>query len=209
MIENYLKNLYKVQKKDLEKCSVSLTDSFSKDEAMRSFLCSEEFDKDRMQALFKFVVRASLKHGHVYATSVNMEGVIIWFPENITYLSTFDFFTSGGLSIILKYGFKMPEKMMKYEKFTAKRHHENIKEPHWYLFSFGVAEKHRKKGFAGKLIRPFLKYFDEQGIPCYLETGKGNNEAMYRHYGFDLIEKIEMPDTGSVFKAMIRHPKKQ
>jgi hypothetical protein len=55
-------------------------------------------------------------------------------------------------------------------------------------------------------MRPFLDYFDKSGMPAYLETGKGNNEAMYRHYGFDLIEKIELPG-GGVFKAMLRHPK--
>jgi hypothetical protein len=183
-----------------------LAHAFSEDDALQNMTGEKEFNEAKMISLFRFIVKASLKYGYVFATSPEIEGIIIWLPENVTYLSVFDFFTCGGTAIIFKHGFSMPWNMMKYEAFIAKRHNYHINEPHWYLLAIAVGKAHRKKGHSSRLMRPFLDYFDKSGMPAYLETGKGNNEAMYRHYGFDLIEKIELPG-GGVFKAMLRHPK--
>jgi len=198
--------LYKVTKKDVNVCAQSLAEAFSDDNAMSHLTGRSGSREKRLKSLFRFIVRASLKYDNVYATSPRMEGVVVWLPENVTYLSTWEFFTCGGIGIILRHGFKMPWTMMKYEEFTAHRHHEHIKKPHWYLLALAVGKEHRKKGFSSKLMRPFLQYFDDEDIPCYLETGKGNNEAMYRHYGFDLVEKVDLPKNGGVFKAMLRYP---
>jgi len=199
-------SLYKITKRDIKKCAEILADAFEEDPIMRLFAGGSKFDKNKLISAFKFFVRASLKYDYVYGTSQEMEGIIIWLPENITYLSTWDFFTCGGIGMILKHGFKMPLTMMKYENFTAQRHNEHIKTPHWYLLAFAVRKEHRKKGYAGKLMRPFIKYFDTNNIPAYLETGEGNNEAMYKHYGFELVEQTTLPDSDIVFKAMLRNP---
>lgn len=201
-------DLYKVQKCDIKKCAGSLALSFSEDRAMQNFIGGEEFDEDKLYAVFLFIVRASLKYGHIYAISKNMEGVIIWLPENVTKLGALDFFTSGGMNIILRYGFKIPLTMMKYENFTAARHNYHIKTPHWYLLAIAVKKEHRAKGYSSQLLKPFLEFFDKTGIKCYLETGAGNNEDMYRHYGFDLLESTVFPGTDLVFKAMLRLSKK-
>lgn len=200
--------LYRIQQSDIKKCALSLALSFSEDKAMRRFIGGNDFDEEKLYNVFLFIVRASLRNGHVYAISKDMEGVIIWLPENITKLGTRDFFTSGGIRIILKYGFKIPLTMMKYEDFTSSRHNYHIKKPHWYLLALSVKKEYRGQGLSSQLIKPFLEFFDKMGISCYLETGAGNNEAMYRHYGFDLLESTLMPGTDLVFKAMLRNAKK-
>lgn len=195
--------VYKVTYVDIDTCAKSLLSAFSEDKGMLSIAGGKNVSR-RMYDFYKFIVRASLKYGHVYASSKEIEGIVIWLPEGVTYLSAFDFFTNGGIGMILRHGFEMPLKMMRYEDFTAERHHSHIKEPHWYLLAVGVVPEHRKKGITSRLLRPFFRYFDENRIPCYLETGEGNNEAMYRYYGFDLVEEVNR-DMG-VFKAMIREP---
>lgn len=199
-------NLYKITKSDIRKCAEILADAFEEDRIMRLFAGGSKFDKKKLISSFEFSVRASLKYGQVYGTSREMEGIVIWLPENITHLSIWDFFTCGGIVMVLKHGFKMPLTMMRYEEFVAKRHNMHIVKPHWYLLALAVKKEHRKKGYTSKLMRPFINYFDNNNIPAYLETGEGNNEAMYNHYGFDLIEESTLPDSDLVFKAMLRNP---
>lgn len=199
-------NLYKVQKSDIKKCAVMLAHSFSSDGGLTRMIGDSKFNEAKMISLFRFIVKAALKYKHVYAISPEMEGLVIWLPENVTHLSTFDFFTNGGIRIILRHGFRMPLGMMKYEQFAAQHHNQHIKKPHWYLLALAVKKNHRKKGYSSMLMKPFLNYFDYNDISCYLETGDGNNEFMYRHYGFDLVEKIEDRENGGVFKAMLRNP---
>lgn len=201
-------DLYKVTKKDIKMCATALAEAFSEDAAMKIMVGDRKNPEKRILELFQFIVRASLKYGHVYATSSKFEGVITWLPENVTTLTEWDFWTHGGIRMILRNGFKMPIAMQKYEDFVHAAHIKHITEPHWYLLQLAVREEYRKSGYTSKMMRPFLDYFDSNGIPCYLETGKGNNEAMYRHYGFELVEKTLIPGTDGVFKAMIRYPQK-
>ena len=199
-----IRNLYKVTKNDINKCAKTLTQAFAEDKRLQQ-LAGEKNTKKRMQSLYRFIVRASLKRGHVYASGPEMEGIVLWFPEGVTRLTTYDFFTCGGIGMILRHGFGIPIRMLRYENRATGIHQELIKEPHWYLFILAVVPEHRKKGFASRMMRPFLSFFDENKISCYLETGKGNNEFMYKHYGFEVVERKETAN--GQFLAMIRKPK--
>lgn len=65
-------------------------------------------------------------------------------------------------------------------------------EPHWYLQTVGTEPAHQGKGFGGSVIRAGLARADAENVPCYLETSKESNIAIYRAFGFTLTREIEL-----------------
>jgi ribosomal protein S18 acetylase RimI-like enzyme len=94
--------------------------------------------------------------------------------------------------------------LVDYENYAGEVHNRQIDKPHWYLFVIGIHSEHQKKGYASKLLKPFLSYFDEEGISCYLETHRESNTEIYRNYNFDLVEVGQVPKTSVKHYAMLR-----
>ena len=80
---------------------------------------------------------------------------------------------------------------------------------HWFLQAIGVAPQIQGEGYAGKLLRPMLARMDEEGIPCYLETLEEQNVPLYEHFGFEVIEKSNVPETSLTNWAMLRETSKK
>ena len=75
---------------------------------------------------------------------------------------------------------------------------------HWFLQTIGVAPQFQGKGYAGMLLRPMLGKIDEEGLPCYLETLEEKNVSLYEHFGFRVIDRSGIPETGLTNWAMLR-----
>lgn len=60
------------------------------------------------------------------------------------------------------------------------------------------------RGRAGKLIRPMLDRMDGEGRPCYIETMDEKNVGLYKHFGFKVLDKLAIPDTGLTTWVMLR-----
>ena len=71
--------------------------------------------------------------------------------------------------------------------------------------NFG-AKMMRKKGIAGRLLRPMLQFCDRENIVSYLETNKESNVSLYEHFGFELSKKEFIPKTSVMHYAMVRNP---
>ena len=71
-----------------------------------------------------------------------------------------------------------------------------------------VDPEHRGTGMFRQLITPFLDYADAQNIPCYLETYSDHLESLYGHFGFEVVRRLESPDTTLVERIMERRPRK-
>lgn len=56
-----------------------------------------------------------------------------------------------------------------------------------------------------KIIKPVLRWFDEEKIPCYLETQKDVNVCIYNHLGFLLKMIGTLPDKKMSQFAMFRN----
>ena len=75
---------------------------------------------------------------------------------------------------------------------------------HWFLQTIGIAPQFQRKGHAGKLLRPMLSKIDEEGLPCYLETLDEQNVSLYKHFGFKIVDKSNVPETSLTNWAMLR-----
>ena len=70
-----------------------------------------------------------------------------------------------------------------------------------------VGEKDAQgKGIASKLMRPMLRFCDDERMVAYLETNKETNVGLYKHYGFDLMREELIPKTPVTHYSMVRKP---
>ena len=92
------------------------------------------------------------------------------------------------------------------DKYVEKKHIELAPPKHWYLAGLAVDPEHQGKGYGSKLLNETLSNIDEEGLPCYLETEGEKNVAMYKHFGFKVIEEFTIPETREKLVAMLREP---
>jgi GNAT superfamily N-acetyltransferase len=79
-------------------------------------------------------------------------------------------------------------------------------EPHWYLEVLSVAPEHQRRGHGGALLRPVLDRCDRERTPAFLETNRESNLPYYRRFGFELTERISLPDSPPLW-LMWREPR--
>ncbi len=78
-----------------------------------------------------------------------------------------------------------------------------MKKSDYYLFILGVDQKYKGQGFASKLLKPMLKRLDEEGKVCSLITTNPVNLDLYRHFGFEVDDTLEVNSKLKIFQ-MIR-----
>jgi len=143
--------------------------------------------------LMDFTFKYSFKYGEVFATSSNLEGVVAWLPHDKAFISTFQYIRFGALSAILKVGRNYLKELRIYSSLCKKKHQKYANFPHWYLYNLAVIPKHQGKGFATKLLKPKLNILDRLQLPCFLETSD-KNIPLYQHFGFEVVEKVSIPE---------------
>ena len=102
---------------------------------------------------------------------------------------------------------KSTKKMTAFEKFAMEIKNKHAKHGCWYLYVFVTLPEFRGKGFGSKIMRPMLKYLDDNNQDCYLETLLPINVGIYQNYGFELKEEVKVPNTDLTLYAMLRTAK--
>jgi GNAT superfamily N-acetyltransferase len=80
-------------------------------------------------------------------------------------------------------------------RFDAMANEHHPHEPHWYLEVLSVEPKRQRQGYGSALLEPGLERCDAEGMPAYLETQREANIAFYRRFGFEVVEKLKLPDS--------------
>ena len=76
-----------------------------------------------------------------------------------------------------------------------------------YLTILSEKKERQGKGIGGKLLRLVIDGCDQEGLPIYLETETVENVQMYKHFGFEIFKKINLPEINCPVWEMIREPK--
>jgi ribosomal protein S18 acetylase RimI-like enzyme len=181
-------DLYKVQKKDLEKMVNVLTNAFSEDSMWKKVFN----DEDKNRALTEVMVRFCLKYGNVVATSENIEGVMALAPYDKA-MTALRIIRSGAFLLSMKISkeAKMMELLTNAIEEAKKSLNLGI---YIHLLIMGVSQEYQGKGFGGKLLRAVIKKAETERIPIYLETQKEENVSLYEKYGFSVRKKVILPE---------------
>jgi len=57
-------------------------------------------------------------------------------------------------------------------------------------------------------MRPILERCDAEGLPAYLEATKEKNVGFYRQHGFEVTDRLELPNGGPMMILMWREPQR-
>lgn len=170
-----------------------------------SYYYPDKSVRDKIANYFlSFVVYFGIKYGEVYVTSSNFEGVAVWIPSENYPLTLWKMLRSVPISKIFNFGRLGGSKMSSFGNYLDAVHIRMVPFKHMFLQTIGVAPEFQGKGFGRKLLQPMLQRLDKEKLPCYLETIDGKNVAIYERFGFETIDKSNIPETDFTNWAMLR-----
>jgi ribosomal protein S18 acetylase RimI-like enzyme len=157
----------------------------------------------RLPLLWSIPVRYSARSGDVTIT-VDLTGAACWLPPDEQGIGVAYLLRSGMLSSYLRMGTRARRRLGKAQAYLTQAHQRYMSAPHWYLWVLGVEPACQGKGIGGTLLRAGLARADTAQMPCYLETMKSENVALYEHFGFVVAGEGTIPDSNVRTWSMIR-----
>jgi ribosomal protein S18 acetylase RimI-like enzyme len=133
---------------------------------------------------FRATLPSLLGNGQTYGIGKPLAGIAVWSepqaqrPYLAGLLNPF-IFTLAFSPLVLAFRRALPV-FIKFEEMRQ----QYAPEPHYYLNTIGVVPEAQGRGYASKLIKPFLARAASEGVPAYTETATPENVSLYEHYGF-------------------------
>jgi ribosomal protein S18 acetylase RimI-like enzyme len=197
----YKNKLHKLEKKDLNRGAEVLARAFF-DYPMFDYILGDKLNKENIKEVLKYLAKYGYIYGEAYASSPEIEGIVLFCNYKDYNFNFCRSLRSGGLSL-LKLGAEVGKKFGEYDEFNKKIHEKCIIEPHQYIFLLGVDPEKQGQGYGGKLLQYVLQVAEEKGQPCFLETHGEKNVAIYEKYGFKVVAEDVVPDINLVQYAML------
>jgi ribosomal protein S18 acetylase RimI-like enzyme len=181
-----------------------LARTFSEDPLTHYVFSGAHNIEARLTNIVEIPLRYGLYHGEVHATSANFEGATVWIPSRKASMSVWRMIQAGVLPNMVRMGSEPSRRFSHLGTFMEKQHKLHVPEEHCYLYVLGVDPSHQGEGNASRLLKPMLARLDMEGMPDYLETHNDKNIALYRRFGFEVVEESTLPNTTLVTWAMKR-----
>lgn len=194
----------RLEKSQAGPASEVLARAFTDDPALIRFVTGPGKRVELLRSMFRMVFFHAVAHGEVYAVSPGMEGIAVWLPSGVPGITLWEALRGGGLTLLFKGGIEFLGKMKQDEDFAHELRRRLAPTPHWYLAVLGVDTEFQGRGCASRLLRPMLARLDAEKLPAYLETSTGEYVAMYRHFGFKVLQQAVLPGSGAEIWAMLR-----
>jgi ribosomal protein S18 acetylase RimI-like enzyme len=198
--------LYIVQKKDLDRLADIAADAYE-DYPLHNWFTKGKYDKKASKLIMQISLKTMIEDAIIYADSEELNGFAVWLPFGFTGSKTFPFLFNGGLKLILHSGLGIIGRLLTYETYAMNLKKEFTDNFDWYLYNLSIKKDAQGKGIASKLVRPMLKFCDDEKMIAYLETNKASNVTLYKHYGFELKKEEVIPKTNVTHYAMVRYLK--
>ena len=199
-----LKDLVQLNKSHIKPAVEMLTRAF-RNYSLLQYFFPDELERERIAPyFFQYILSYGVRHGEIYATSPNLEGVAVWLTSDNYPMTFWRSIRSVPLSIIFGLGRAGGSKMRYTGEYIDTVHKRLAPFKHWFLQTIGVDPQFKGKGYAGTLLRAMFTRIDEEGLPCYLETLDETNVRLYEHFSFKVIEKSTIPETKLTNWAMLR-----
>lgn len=186
--------MYKLQKRDLNKASAILSQSFNNYPIFNHIIPDPEYRKDKLKYLCRFLLSLGIAKGEVIGPSNKMEGVSIWLPSKGSNGSGMDAIRAGLLNLFFHIKPGTVSRFIEVGKIKGEMRAEIIKGQYYLCDMIGVDPLLQKQGFGRRMIEAKLLEFDRVKMPCYLETSKHENIVYYERFGFSQINNYKIQD---------------
>ena len=199
--------LQRLKKKQIKQEALMLSRAFEEDD-MKDVFPNPEERKVKIPYVNEFLLRRNYSNFKAFITSPQLEGIAVWIPsDKIVKIPFWRMLTSGAVWPAIKIGRKALKKIQSYDEYLKKKQQKLAPYKHLYLAVLAVDPKYQGKGYASKLVKEMLSEIDKDGLFCYVETEGEKNMAMYKHFGFEVIDEFVVPNTNDRLIAMLRQPK--
>ncbi|MGN0618794.1 MAG: GNAT family N-acetyltransferase [Ruminiclostridium sp.] len=202
-----IKDLWVMQKKDIESFSDCFADGFCGCSLMNYFY-GGECDEKKTGLIWEVSIRAYKGQLLGVGDSERPNAAALFAPPEAHSPGLLTYIRAGGLKLVRNFGLKGSARMQSFETFTGKFRKRYMTNNCWYLFGFVSRRESRGQGYGARVLSPVLSYFDRTGRDCYLETLDEKNIALYEHFGFELMESSNLPDSRLTVYSMLRKAKK-
>ena len=166
-------------------------------------------ERRRAQALraqFAVRIRYGQRFGEVIAVSHRLAGVSVWLPGHRSGIPLPWLLRLGGPATLWASGARSSAKLLQLNGFYQRRHDRLLRRRHLYLAAIAVRPRHQGQGVGGRMLREMLAQADERALPCFLEAHTPANVALYRRFGFEVVDQAVLPGTDITDWAMVRPP---
>lgn len=201
------KGLYIVKGDEVERCVNISVDSLSSDNSIK-YLMGDISHREKFALYNRVNIKTFMENGYLIAPSEKIEGFMLIIPPDAKFPSPYAFVRNGIIEVILKLGIGAIGRALKYEMNCKHIKKKSKKGNCWYIFMFGVDPDFQGTGIGSRIMKPFLDFLDEERQGCYLETHKEVNTEIYKHYGFQIVDRGRLPDGNAPQYAMYRKVKK-
>ncbi len=192
---------------DLDAASEIMVQAFVDDPMWAYLVPDEDRRRELLRRFYRSFIRRVIESGEAYGIGRPLQGVAVWVaalqgddwaarPSELAYLRMLSdpLLASSSNAIAL---FSALDRLQR-------RHAPG---PHYYLSSIGVAAEARGQGFASRLIRYLLAKADALSLPVYTETVKASNVDIYKHYGFAIVQRLDVQNGPLTIWALLRSPR--
>ena len=197
--------LYLVPAERLDELAEIAADAYQ-NYPLHNWLTNDVYDSVASRLIMKATLASMRDDAVIYADSEDLNGFAVWIPLGFTGSKTLPFLRNGGVQLLLHSGLRIIKKLLAYETFAMKLKKKYTGHVDWYLYNLSVRQSAQGKGIASKLMKPMLRFCDEEKMIIYLETNKESNVLLYDHYGFQLQETIMIPGSSVQHYSMVRNP---
>ena len=199
-------SLILLEKRNVGEASLVLARAFQDDPLSSYFFPNPDERIEMLPAFFEFRLRSAVRHGMVYTTSTNMEGVAAWLPSDFGEESMLKMLWHGGYKLFRKVGNSGVVRMTAAGDYATSLRKKNAGNKYIHLEMLVVEPKFQGMGFARNLLEPMFEWLDSQNLPCYLETTSEKNVPFYQYLGFEVVDENTIPESSVRIWDMIRKP---
>ena len=89
---------------------------------------------------------------------------------------------------------RIAARMSANDEAMFRSHRKHAPGRHVYVQMMAVDPKAQGLKLCSKLMRAVNRLADAWGVPCYLETSGERNVEVYRRFGYEVVEKLKVPD---------------
>ena len=123
-----------------------------------------------------------------YGHRIGDDACTLWLPPGVAKHIPLYRSLDIAASLVVNSGFGAIVRGMKLDNALDNK---RPREPHHYLFAIGARPSRQGKGLGKALMLAGLQLVDESRMPAYLESSKESNVPFYRHFGFEVTEKLK------------------
>jgi hypothetical protein len=174
-----IKKEHTLNKKDIDLFANNLAVSFQ-GYPLFEYFAGNKYNVSKMKSFWKVSLKTMSERTFFLSDSEDANSLAIFSPYEKGSISLCKYIKAGAFGMLPKLGLACTKRMTTFEKFAMEIKNKYSKPGCWYLYVFVTMPDSRGKGLGSKIMRPMMKYLDDNNQDCYLETLLPINVEIYK-----------------------------